>query len=78
MSFNRYHTGRECPCRDCQNRAIGCHTNCDEYVNWKKNHESILAKRFEQKKINDTLYVNQVNRNKLIRANAIKYGRDKK
>ena len=29
-----------CPCRDCTTREIGCHGNCEEYADWKKDRET--------------------------------------
>ena len=23
-----------CPCRDCQDRKLGCHSECDKYKDW--------------------------------------------
>ena len=32
--------GKECPCRDCIERKLGCHGHCDRYQTWKANFES--------------------------------------
>lgn len=26
------------PCKDCKNRELGCHSKCEQYVNWRKLH----------------------------------------
>ena len=23
------------PCKDCEDRAVGCHSSCEKYMNWK-------------------------------------------
>lgn len=30
---------RECPCRDCPDRKMGCHARCERYQGWKKDYE---------------------------------------
>lgn len=25
---------KNCPCKDCTDRVIGCHANCDSYKKW--------------------------------------------
>ena len=38
------------PCKNCKNRAIGCHGKCAKYAAWKKKHEqerTRLAKELE-------------------------------
>lgn len=37
------------PCRNCENREVGCHATCDRYINWKAEHIKSKRKRFEQK-----------------------------
>lgn len=27
------------PCKDCTDRAIGCHPNCSKYLEWKRKNE---------------------------------------
>lgn len=26
-----------CPCRDCQDRSVDCHSKCDKYKKWLEN-----------------------------------------
>ena len=26
------------PCYGCQDRAVGCHSKCDRYISWSKEH----------------------------------------
>ena len=27
------------PCKDCKDRALGCHTTCTKYIDWKASHD---------------------------------------
>ena len=38
--FNRPFTELRCtpPCKDCTDREIGCHSNCEKYIEWKNEH----------------------------------------
>jgi hypothetical protein len=29
------------PCRECTNRTIGCHSDCDKYNQWCKEHQQM-------------------------------------
>ena len=26
--------GHQCPCKNCQERMIGCHSSCQKYIDW--------------------------------------------
>ena len=45
------------PCKDCEHRSVGCHTDCDLYIHYKKEFESEKEKisliRNKEKLIND-------------------------
>lgn len=30
-----------CPCKECTDREIGCHSKCSKYADWKTEHEKI-------------------------------------
>ena len=30
---------KECPCRDCNERVLGCHSICLKYANWSRLNE---------------------------------------
>lgn len=32
------------PCKDCSERELYCHSTCEKYSNWKKEHEELKAK----------------------------------
>ena len=40
---------KETPCRFCESRKVGCHTNCEKYTEWKeelvKHNEKIREAR---------------------------------
>lgn len=29
------------PCKNCGNRKVGCHANCEGYINFRKNYEEL-------------------------------------
>ena len=31
----------KCPCKDCQDRKLLCHGQCDQYQAWKKENEAM-------------------------------------
>lgn len=35
MEFNRSDPF-DCPCRDCAERSVGCHGECEGYLEWRK------------------------------------------
>ena len=37
------------PCRNCEDRHIGCHGTCEKYIDWKEKHIESKRKKFEQK-----------------------------
>ena len=32
-----------CPCRYCKKRTMSCHSNCADYIDWKKEYEQTKA-----------------------------------
>ena len=28
-----------CPCKDCEERYLGCHSKCNRYIKWKQKHD---------------------------------------
>ena len=66
--------GNICPCKDCKNRELGCHSSCNNYAVWKKvitaEKLHVNSKRAEQSMIRrDTIY--RVSKMKRQRATAI-------
>lgn len=41
------------PCRDCENRTITCHDNCELYFDYKKQIEFYNKKVAEQQRLDD-------------------------
>ena len=39
------------PCKGCKKRFTACHTTCDDYKNWKDDHEICRSKVMERLKI---------------------------
>lgn len=42
-----------CPCKGCQDRYVGCHSECDKYKEWRAEydrvHATVEAKREQEK-----------------------------
>lgn len=45
------------PCKDCPDRQMGCHSNCEKYLSYDKYRQEIRAKRLQAKKLEDDLYL---------------------
>lgn len=28
------------PCKDCSKRCVGCHSTCEDYIDWKAEHDA--------------------------------------
>ena len=39
--------GKKPPCKDCTDRTIGCHANCQNYLEWKKREDLLKAEKRE-------------------------------
>lgn len=46
-AFNEKHDG---PCKDCDMRELNCHSICNLYNTFKKEHEEFIRKRANEKK----------------------------
>ena len=40
------------PCKDCENREVGCHSKCEEYIEWKEELAE-LNKKIAKEKLAD-------------------------
>ena len=40
------------PCRDCEERELGCHSHCIAYRRWKAEHDEIAIRKNEDNKAN--------------------------
>lgn len=47
LSFGR----RISPCKDCQNRKIGCHAGCEKYLAWRASLDSVIAEKDRQAEV---------------------------
>lgn len=43
----------ECPCKNCEERTINCHSSCKEYGDWVKEKERIKQEIKQQKSVGD-------------------------
>lgn len=43
-----------CPCKDCQNRKVGCHGSCEAYKEFQRSREAALAAK--QKDVDANTY----------------------
>jgi len=42
------------PCKNCPNRHVGCHSQCDDYKDWRAERDKVLEiKRLENSAIPD-------------------------
>lgn len=41
------------PCKDCERRYVGCHSECDTYITFKRTREKEMATIQESKKIGE-------------------------
>ena len=55
--------GKNGPCRDCNDRAVGCHGRCERYQEWKRDRDAILD-AMNAEKAKTQLAVNYVQKNK--------------
>lgn len=46
----------DCPCKDCNNRSIYCHSECDIYVMWNEEHKKEREKLINHKN-NEFMFV---------------------
>lgn len=82
-AFDKYRTGstkdvmsklfgKDAPCRYCKNRAVGCHSDCEEYIEWSDFIRK--AARSESQRVQSDGYLVE---NMLIRATRMHRGRVK-
>ena len=36
------------PCKDCPDRHIGCHSDCDKYINYRKELEQLKEQQYKE------------------------------
>ena len=37
------------PCKNCEDRVVGCHANCKSYIDWAKEHNEAKEKDRKEK-----------------------------
>lgn len=52
----------EAPCKDCQDRAVGCHITCDRYLSFRQAKAELEKAKAEGREISS--YVGQIKRRK--------------
>ena len=65
-------TPLEAPCRNCNKRHIGCHSECKAYIDYNKDNEAIRAKKLKRIMEGDAFYFNKLNRFSDLRKNGVK------
>lgn len=40
---------KDAPCIKCQDRYVGCHGDCDEYKEWKRELDMVRGRKFDEK-----------------------------
>jgi len=45
----------KCPCRDCNDRTVTCHSFCEKYKKWKTWRDGLSAKAKKEKQRYDTM-----------------------
>lgn len=43
------------PCKDCSDRKVGCHSSCENYVGWTKEHDKVVKERCKQGSVDAAL-----------------------
>lgn len=43
------------PCKNCEDREVGCHSKCEAYMEWAKEHEELREKNRTERVIDFTL-----------------------
>ena len=43
-------------CKDCKQRSLGCHANCEQYKRFKSEIDSVRERRHRQRELDNLLY----------------------
>lgn len=62
-------------CKDCEKRTLGCHSTCEEYIQFRKERDEMLNKKREESRI---LWNEAFDRNRAKRMIRDRYGRRKR
>lgn len=41
---------KHAPCKDCEDRAFGCHSRCPVYISWRNERDQLIDKRSRVRK----------------------------
>lgn len=63
------------PCKDCEKHTPGCHSTCEEYIQFRKERDEMLNKKREESRI---LWNEAFDRNRAKRMIRDRYGRRKR
>lgn len=55
------------PCKGCKDRHVGCHSECNKYIEAKRKNEEIRATQEKESVLNESIYVLKNNRMKSFR-----------
>ena len=50
------------PCKDCEKRYVGCHSDCIDYKDWKKAHDAFEGGKRWERQINTIMHDSQSRR----------------
>lgn len=50
------------PCYKCEKRAPGCHSDCEDYLKWDKEHKESKAKAYQDKQAQLHTYPHSIKR----------------
>lgn len=49
---------KSAPCKDCERRFLGCHSECQDYIEYSRERNEMLDKKYQEKKLlNDNEFV---------------------
>lgn len=48
------------PCKDCEKRCVACHTTCEDYKNWKIDHENRRNAFIEKKWVDEQIRASKI------------------
>ena len=54
------HAYNHSPCHKCEERTVGCHSKCENYISYKKSHDRKLAQQHREKYINSLAFSPQI------------------
>ena len=48
--------GSIAPCKECEKRCVGCHSSCEEYLEWRKQWDKNAKEKRFQAEVSETMY----------------------